>query len=82
MMLSPAEYVIHVFGSGQAVANVVGKTRQAVYLWKRPRKLGGCDGKVPTRSIEKILKAAKLRGLDLTAEDLIRGRNVRKVDLK
>lgn len=66
-----------VFGGTNRLARAVEKSAGTVCAWKRPHAAGGCDGNVPTPKLMKtiFLKAQQL-GLDLTAHDLIFGRDV------
>lgn len=52
------------FGSQEALSAACGVTRVAVAQWKR-------RGNIPARHQRAILLAARERGLDITAEDLI-----------
>jgi hypothetical protein len=73
--MSPAEYIIDLFGSRAEVGRICGVSPSAVTLWTRPRKRGGCGGDIPSmRHVRKLLAAAEKRGLDLTERDLVHGR--------
>ena len=71
MQLSPAEYVIHVFGGISATARAIGRSKMAVSYWKTQSK-----GRVPGPSQALVLAAARKKKLDITPEDLIRGRRI------
>lgn len=77
MYLTPAEYVIRTFGSIRKTAKAVGKTHQAVSNWKKPKSRNGLGGLIPSRAQQRILAAADALGLDITASDLIHGRDVK-----
>lgn len=68
IQMSPAEYVIQVFGGVRATGRAIGRDATSVFLWKG-------NGRIPTANLRKILKVAKLKKLDITAEDLILGRS-------
>ncbi len=76
MHLSPAEYVIHVFGGVRKAGRALGRTGSAISNWNRSRKNGGCGGLIPSRMQEVVLQVAEINGLDIKPEDLISGREV------
>lgn len=76
MKLSPALYVIHIFGGVRATAKAIGRHHGTVIFWKKPKSKGGSDGRVPGCAQRLILAVAKRRRLDITPEDLIFGREV------
>lgn len=67
---SPAEFVIMKFGGIRPTARATGYQPNAILKW-RYRK-----GFVPTSAQPVILKAAQDMGIDITAEDLIFGREI------
>jgi len=75
MSLSPAEYVIQVFGGVRATARAIGRSPSSISKWQKPRSQGGSDGCVPNAAQRIILEQAKKQGLDITPGDLIYGRN-------
>lgn len=74
--LSPAEFLILRLGGVRAVARVVGRHHTRVARWARPRAKGGHDGQIPRALMPIILDFAESEGVDLTAIDLIRGRDL------
>lgn len=72
--LTPAEYVISVFGGVRATAKAIGRTPSCITKWKKPKKLKGCGGRVPSIAQGLILTLAVKRNLPITAEDLLCGR--------
>lgn len=72
---SPAELVIERLGGVSKVARLLGQDYSSVLRWPRPKDQKGAEGKVPTHAQRTILDYARANGLDLTAEDLIYGRN-------
>ena len=77
MKLTPAEWVIKKFGSAARVGRAIGRTRAAVAKWRAPKMRGGCDGFIPRLAGYKILEAARRHKLDIEAEDLVLGREVK-----
>jgi hypothetical protein len=75
MHLSPAQYVVRVFGGVRKAARAIGRAPGAVSAWKAP-KPHGCDGRVPASAMKCILRAAQAQGLDITERDLIHGRKI------
>lgn len=74
--LSPAQYVIHVFGGVRKTARMIGRNPGAICHWKQPRKKGGCGGDVPGAAQRIILLVAKKHSLDITPGDLVYGRRI------
>ncbi len=70
---TPAERVIIAFGGQSKAADALEISRAAVCLWNRetPRH-GSQRGRIPSQQFDKILQAAKSRGIPLTAEHLAR----------
>ena len=68
--LSPAEYVIHIFGGTRKVARILNLTYAAIWNWKKN------DGIVPGKVQRLLLDAAHKDHLDLTPNDLIYGRKI------
>lgn len=75
--LSPAEYVIHVFRGVRATARAIGRSPSSISKWTSPRDTQGRGGSVPGSVQKTILAKAKELDLDITADDLIFGRDVR-----
>lgn len=70
MHLSPADCAVRAFGGVQALARAVRLYPSSVVRWRQRR------GDVPAPAQRRILAEAQARGLPLTAEELIRGREV------
>lgn len=69
--MTPYECVVEAFGSHELVAEVAGYERSvSIYQW------GYRKGSVPIVPQRILLKYAEENGLDLTARDLILGRDV------
>ncbi len=78
MKMTPAEYVRYVFGSNQAVAIVVDRDSSSISRWNAHKMRGGCGGLIPRIAQLKILEYAQRHKLDITADDLIYGRDVKR----
>lgn len=77
--LSPAQYVIEAFGGAAPLARELGyPDGTRVWRWQQPKAEGGQDGQIPDLCHRRILDLARERGLDITPEDLIAGREVAK----
>lgn len=77
MRLNPAEYVIHMFDGIRPLARAIKKSPSTVCLWRKNRsRKNGHKGRIPSSSHLPILNEAKIRGLDITADDLIYGREL------
>ena len=71
MQLSPAEYVIHMFGGVRATARALNKTPSAISKWHHKY-----DGMIPSKNLPNILLKAQEMELDIKPEDLVIGRNL------
>jgi hypothetical protein len=76
MRLTPAEHVIRTIGGVRKTARAIGRTPPTISAWRRSRKEGGTGGDVPNRAHKPILVYARKAKLDISAEDLIMGREV------
>lgn len=76
MHLSPAEYVIKVFGGVRKTARAIGRTAPSISKWQKARDNKGTGGRVPTAAAEIILQIAQRDSLDITASDLLLGRDI------
>ncbi len=68
--LSPSRKARHVLGS-RRLAELCGRTTDAIRKWDRARSKGGTGGLVPAEFQARILRVAAEEQLPLTAEDLI-----------
>lgn len=78
MHLNPAEYVVRVFGGVRKSGEAIGRSAAAVSKWNKSKKNKGSGGRIPSVAQLAILKVAKRRGLDITPQDLIFGREVKE----
>lgn len=76
--LSPAEYVIFCFNGVRATARAIGRTPSAVSKWQKYKDKDGRVGGVPRGVQSEILAAAKRLDVDITADDLVYGRKVKR----
>lgn len=63
------------FGGPQKLAkalrkNGTPKTLPSIYKWNYTREQGGCNGVIPSHALFDVIEAAKLIGVELSAEDL------------
>lgn len=65
----PAASLVVKFGSVKELATACGATIHAVGRWRRPRNQGGTGGTIPHWHVQKIMAAAKERGITLVAAD-------------
>jgi hypothetical protein len=76
MKMTPAQYVIHKFGGVRQLARLLKKSPSAVSRWPKPSSINGRDGRIPYTEQKRILQIARERGIDVTAEDILLGREV------
>lgn len=67
---TPAERVIDKLGGTKVVSAVIGRARQNVERWKKPRAEGGTGGLIPAHHQVELLRHAIDNDVDLTLEDL------------
>lgn len=75
-LLSPAEYVIHTFGGVRATARAIGRSAQAVSLWRAKKSRGGTGGRIPGKAQLLILAYAHQNSIDITSKDFVDGRRI------
>ena len=79
MKMSPAEYVIALFGGVRPLSRIINKSPSAISMWRKNRRIhSNGKGCIPSSSHLVILKEAKKYKLDITPDDLIYGRKVVK----
>lgn len=77
MRLNPADYVIHMFDGVRPLARAIKKSPATVCVWRKNRSKKTSDkGRIPSSSHRTILNEARERGLDITPDDLIFGREL------
>ena len=71
--LSPSKYAILLFGGVRPLARLIGVKPNTVSCWQTRG-----DGSIPSSNFKPILDAAKKRGIDLSADDLVFGKTLTK----
>lgn len=71
--LTPSKYAILVFGGVRPLARQIGVKPNTVCSWQTRG-----DGSIPSSNYKPILDAAKKKGLDISADDLVFGRTLKK----
>lgn len=69
--MEPAATIVGLLGGDTAVAQIAHVHRTRVANWKRPKEVGGTGGAIPFRHVPALLKAARERGLELSADDFL-----------
>lgn len=74
---TPAEIVIAKFGGARNLMRALKQVDpemalnpSSIYRWTYPKSKGGTGGVIPTRTLPKLMKAARLVGIFITSEDL------------
>lgn len=76
MHLTPAQYVIRVFKGVRATARALERSPSSVSKWTKPKASRGTDGNIPGTAQRTILQKARELQLDITANDLLFGRDI------
>jgi hypothetical protein len=71
--MSPAERVIDKCGGVAVVAELAGVHVSRVHRWTYPKSRGGSNGIIPSANQQRILDAARARGIDLSPDDFFDG---------
>lgn len=71
MQESPFEMVKAAFGGVNQLSEATGIPRKRVRGWGAPVEQGGSGGRIPAKHQGEILRAARERGVALSAESLI-----------
>lgn len=74
MLISPAQWIIKVFGGVRATARKLNADKGQISRWLQPEEKKGTGGGIPRKKQLLILEIAEKEGLDITAQDLIKGR--------
>lgn len=77
---SQAQRIIDKFGGARRLVSILNtidpstsRAPSSIYKWLYSRSKGGTGGVIPTSALPLVLKAARLEGIFLTAEDLYPG---------
>ncbi|SOD41341.1 hypothetical protein [Nitrosovibrio sp. Nv4] len=73
-----ADRIIAKFGGARGLARALqalGDTHQlrspaVIYRWTYPKTRGGTGGKIPSSALDAVIRAARLEGILITADDL------------
>lgn len=74
-MSRPADYVIRVLGGVRSTARLLKRNPSNVARWRMSKAKRGTGGQIPRAVHSRILKIAQERSLDITATDIILGRD-------
>lgn len=67
MHLTPAKYVVKIFGGVRAAATLIGRNPSSICRWQMPKSRGGYGGAVPRAARLRILEIAKKKRLPITS---------------
>lgn len=73
--MTPAELVITQFGGVRPLARELGIDHSSVARWPKPKQERGSGGLIPSQYHARILALAQARGIDLSALDIVYGRD-------
>ena len=71
VFMEPASTIIKLFGGPSKVAKIASVHRVRVSNWMRPKSKGGTGGRIPQAHIPVLLAAARERGIDVSAEQML-----------
>lgn len=71
MRCEPADTIIKKFSGLNAVADIANVTPHTVMRWRRPKEDGGTGGIIPHWHMDKLLEAARERGIDLAPTEFL-----------
>jgi len=74
--LPPSKLAILLFGGVRPLARAIDKAQSSVSKWQKSQ-----DGGIPRKVHAVLLAVAKRKGIELTAEDLIYGRDISKSNI-
>lgn len=74
--LSPAEYVIYIMGGVRTTGRAIGRSAQAVSLWRASKSKGGTGGRIPPKAQALLLAYAHTNAIDIRPADFKLGRRV------
>lgn len=72
--MQPAKKVIEMFGGVRALARLLKIDSSVVSRWQTSKDKRGQGGLIPAGYQGKLLKLAERKGLELTADDLVKRR--------
>ena len=65
--------IIEKFGGHKRLAAILGVHRATIYRWTWPRERGGTGGVIPTKMVDRVIRAARVEGIFLSTSDLVPG---------
>lgn len=68
--MTKSELIIEKLGGKAYVAELLGISKAAVYLWFYPKPSGG-DGHIPPKQAIRLHEIAQKKGIDCTLKDLL-----------
>lgn len=71
--MEPASTIIKLLGGPTKVAAIASVHRVRVSNWMRPKEKGGTGGRIPQNHIPALLAAARARGIEVSAEQMLSG---------
>ena len=73
-MSNQAQRIVDKFGGFPALAKALGRRDiSALYRWTKPKEKGGTGGRIPQNHIPALLAAARARGIEVSAEQMLSG---------
>ena len=73
MYLQPAQYLVYKFGGVRKAARAIGRSPSAICRWNSRDR-----GRIPSEATSAVLAAAARMNLDITPNDILLGRKVKK----
>lgn len=77
MYLTPAHYIVHVFGGVRKAAREINRAPSGISRW-----ISRDNGRIPSEAMSNIMEAARRLKLDVTSDDLLKGRKIDPRKLK
>ena len=78
MYLSPSDYLILLSGGVRPLARLIGRAPSSVCKWRDYENQSGETGRIPQQLHKKILKIAQEKSWDLSLDDLLYGKTLKK----
>lgn len=78
-IIKPADFIVMFFGGLRPAAKAIGRSHASVNKWRRPVSDRGTGGYIPRAVMHRILTLAEKNNWQITAYDLIIGRDAKNV---
>jgi len=78
MHLKPSEYLVLLAGGIRPLARLLNRAPSSVYNWTVRTRKSGESGNIPQQLHKEILKLAKEKSWDITTDDLLYGKTLKK----